>query len=316
MFATKMKFSTDTNKPIAWEPLKFDLVNGQPGPHPHPMWSKAMPYDTPRTNFDDLLNAFLAVFQCLSGEDWNAVMYDGIRASGWSAAVYFIMLVIIGNFIVLNLFLAILLGNTAEDDEEEDEADGGKDETVEKVDIKASAKAYKAQRRKASQLKASDERRASRIMAGMVINHKTRATGAIMPVDDEDEDADRPSESSPSEEEEEEEDEEEEDEEDAETDSDDDTVAETACCVFSQQNGVRQLCMWMEKKPAFEHFIILCIIVSSICLAMDSPLNDPDSQLSLSLDKINLVLTVVFVVECAIRIMAHVRTYCARPSLE
>lgn len=38
-------------------------------------------------------------------------MYDGWRSSGWTAALYFVSLVILGNFIVLNLFLAILLGN-------------------------------------------------------------------------------------------------------------------------------------------------------------------------------------------------------------
>ena len=31
----------------------------------------------PRTNFDDFWNAFLAVFQILTGEDWNFVMYEG-----------------------------------------------------------------------------------------------------------------------------------------------------------------------------------------------------------------------------------------------
>lgn len=37
-------------------------------------------------------------------------MYNGIRAASWWAALYFIALVVLGNFIVLNLFLAILLG--------------------------------------------------------------------------------------------------------------------------------------------------------------------------------------------------------------
>ena len=47
----------------------------------------------------------------LTGEDWNAVMYDGMAASGSWSALYFVALLVIGNFLVLNLFVAILLSN-------------------------------------------------------------------------------------------------------------------------------------------------------------------------------------------------------------
>ena len=30
----------------------------------------------PRVNFDSFLNALLAVFQMLTGEDWNVIMYN------------------------------------------------------------------------------------------------------------------------------------------------------------------------------------------------------------------------------------------------
>ena len=52
-------------------------------------------------------------------------MYDGIRANGVGAAFYFIVMVILGDFIILNLFLAILLTNfdgLGEAQEEEKEA--------------------------------------------------------------------------------------------------------------------------------------------------------------------------------------------------
>ena len=38
-------------------------------------------------------------------------MYDAIRAVGWLSSFYFISLVVFGNIVMLNLFLAILLGN-------------------------------------------------------------------------------------------------------------------------------------------------------------------------------------------------------------
>lgn len=65
----------------------------------------------PRSNFDSLPAAVMTVFQVLTTENWNVVMYDGWRAMGWFGVLYFVMLIIIGNFIALNLFIAILLGN-------------------------------------------------------------------------------------------------------------------------------------------------------------------------------------------------------------
>ena len=41
--------------------------------------------ETPRHNFDTLLWALVTVFQVLTGEDWNAVMYDGSRPTGRGA---------------------------------------------------------------------------------------------------------------------------------------------------------------------------------------------------------------------------------------
>ena len=73
----------------------------------------------PRSNFDDLGNAMIVVFQVLSGENWNVVMYDSIRASGLGAgAAYFIAMIILGAMVVLELFVAILLGGFGEEEDE------------------------------------------------------------------------------------------------------------------------------------------------------------------------------------------------------
>jgi hypothetical protein len=53
----------------------------------------------------------LTVFEIMIGENWNGVMYDHMRSVGELSCIYFIALVILGNIIMLNLFLAILLGN-------------------------------------------------------------------------------------------------------------------------------------------------------------------------------------------------------------
>ncbi|XP_034721999.1 voltage-dependent L-type calcium channel subunit alpha-1F-like, partial [Etheostoma cragini] len=55
----------------------------------------------------------------LTGEDWNMVMYDGIMAyggpvfPGMIVCVYFVILFICGNYILLNVFLAIAVDNLA-----------------------------------------------------------------------------------------------------------------------------------------------------------------------------------------------------------
>jgi voltage-dependent calcium channel L type alpha-1D len=70
--------------------------------------------EVPRANFDNIYWSTITVFQLLTGEDWNRIMYDGWRVRG-SAAVLFVTLVItVGNFVVMNLFLAILLKNFEE----------------------------------------------------------------------------------------------------------------------------------------------------------------------------------------------------------
>ncbi|KFV04449.1 Voltage-dependent N-type calcium channel subunit alpha-1B, partial [Tauraco erythrolophus] len=89
--------------------------------------------ETPTTNFDTFPAAILTVFQILTGEDWNAVMYHGIQSqggvrSGMFSSVYFIVLTLFGNYTLLNVFLAIAVDNLAnaqeltKDEEEMEEA--------------------------------------------------------------------------------------------------------------------------------------------------------------------------------------------------
>jgi hypothetical protein len=47
----------------------------------------------PRNNFDSLLWSAVTVFQVITGENWNNIMYDTMRGNGMAACVYFISLV-------------------------------------------------------------------------------------------------------------------------------------------------------------------------------------------------------------------------------
>ncbi|XP_050972856.1 voltage-dependent L-type calcium channel subunit alpha-1F [Labeo rohita] len=104
-----------------------------------------------RSTFDSFPSALLTCFQILTGEDWNSVMYDGIMAYGGPVfpnmivSIYFVILFVCGNYILLNVFLAIAVDNLAgdggkkkkeekkeeeeewEDDEEREEDEAGND---------------------------------------------------------------------------------------------------------------------------------------------------------------------------------------------
>ncbi|KAK2539862.1 Cacna1e [Columba guinea] len=63
------------------------------------------------TQFDNILFAVLTVFQCITMEGWTTVLYNTNDALGatWNW-LYFIPLIIIGSFFVLNLVLGVLSG--------------------------------------------------------------------------------------------------------------------------------------------------------------------------------------------------------------
>uniref|UniRef100_A0A3Q1F838 Voltage-dependent L-type calcium channel subunit alpha n=1 Tax=Acanthochromis polyacanthus TaxID=80966 RepID=A0A3Q1F838_9TELE len=73
-----------------------------------------------RSNFDNFPQALISVFQILTGEDWTSIMYNGIMAYGGPVipgilvSIYFIVLFVCGNYILLNVFLAIAVDNLAE----------------------------------------------------------------------------------------------------------------------------------------------------------------------------------------------------------
>lgn len=63
-----------------------------------------------RAGFDTFFHAFLAVFQVLTIENWDSLLYRAVNTSlGQYSFIYFFVWIVLGNFVLLNLFLAILL---------------------------------------------------------------------------------------------------------------------------------------------------------------------------------------------------------------
>lgn len=72
--------------------------------------------ESTRTNFDEFINSVTTIFVVLIGEDWNNIMYQYVRATETRLCIaFFVSWMILGNLVLLNLFLAILLKNFSEE---------------------------------------------------------------------------------------------------------------------------------------------------------------------------------------------------------
>lgn len=66
----------------------------------------------PKSNFNTPFEAFLSVFIVLANDGWSKIYYDHYRATDpVSTTLYFISLLVVGQFVLVNLFIAILIEN-------------------------------------------------------------------------------------------------------------------------------------------------------------------------------------------------------------
>ena len=78
----------------------------------------------PRLHYDNIGSAFITTFQILTTANWNDNMHEAAAARGVSppfptapnraAAMYFYVIIIVGNYILLNMFIAIIIQKFAE----------------------------------------------------------------------------------------------------------------------------------------------------------------------------------------------------------
>ena len=62
-----------------------------------------------RDNFNSLWEAALTVFIVVIGDGWSRIMGVAIVYTNYLAALYFITLLVFGNFISLNLFIGVCI---------------------------------------------------------------------------------------------------------------------------------------------------------------------------------------------------------------
>jgi hypothetical protein len=82
------------------------------------------------------------------------------------------------------------------------------------------------------------------------------------------------------------------------------TVKKSLGCL-TLDNPVRDRAFRITRHHNFDTAIMTLIFISSICLAMDSPLNDPDGTLAKFLAVMDIVMTIIFVIEAGLKIVAE-----------
>lgn len=265
-------------------------------------------------------------------------MYNARRATGWVSVFYFVSLIIMGMMIVMNLFLAILLSNFTNKEDVDAEAGGGNDNSEHANNAPGRLSETPASPSVAPYSPSSPSNAATGPPNGRSLTARSRTLTSTRSVRDR-----NPTESNmtnmtnmtdgvsgggggkvvPT----------------ANSDGGDGVkVASGKPGVFSRAvmscrragasvldglqvpvdldpgramlllgptSPLRRGCAAIVANAGFDRFILLLISVSSLALALDSPLRDPDSTMAVFLGKVERVMTGLFVVEMMLKICAH-----------
>jgi len=242
-----------------------------------------------RATFDDFFQACFTVFQILTGEDWNVVMYDGIQAYGGISGLgsafmfYFLILFIMGNFILLNVFLAIAVDNLSVGDDEEE---GGEEEVPleegmmigpDGVPIPIPVDETKLEMDGYFEAGYEDE-----YQEEYIPYQEDDDEGAFEPPA-------KPSrEIAP----------------ESPVNKVEPIPAGASFFIFSQDNSLRIFCHWLQGHPIMSNFILVCILVSSALLACEDPLRS-QSDINITLGYWDYFFTTIFTIECSLKLITY-----------
>ncbi|KAL1020919.1 hypothetical protein UPYG_G00006400 [Umbra pygmaea] len=263
-----------------------------------------------RSNFDNFPQALISVFQVLTGEDWNTIMYNGIMAYGGPTfpgilvCIYFIILFACGNYILLNVFLAIAVDNLAEAESLTAAQKEKADEKKRKKLLRASmpdksegvqttlAKKLAEQRTKAEGMPTTAKLKVDEFESN-VKEAKDPFPPIDFPGDDEEEEPEIPQSPRPRPM--------------ADLQLKEEVVPmpqTNSFFIFGPQNKFRKVCHKIVNATPFTNFILLFILLSSISLAAEDPI-DHKSFRNKVLAYADIVFTTVFTIEIVLKMTAY-----------
>ncbi|XP_070508110.1 voltage-dependent calcium channel type A subunit alpha-1 isoform X6 [Chironomus tepperi] len=224
---------------------------------------------TPATNFNTFPIALLTVFQILTGEDWNEVMYFGIESQGGHKkgmlySLYFIILMLFGNYTLLNVFLAIAVDNLANAQEltaaEEEQAEEDKEKQQMELDKEMEALQNPGMSPNGSPPNDT--------------GHKKHHRKKDEKKDEEEEIPEGPRPMLPY----------------------------SSMFILSPTNPIRRGAHWVVNLRYFDFFIMIVICLSSIALACEDPV-DEDSEKNKILNYFDYGFTCVFTLELLFKVV-------------
>ena len=259
-------------------------------------------YCPQRANYDSIGDAIATTFQILTGENWNEVMYASISSTSYAATVYFISLVLAGNYVVLSLFLAILIDAFTSKEEYLTKAEMtnkaielATKELIEDVQITL-ARRFRSRKQLEHAVELvhdlsddTDEIENSKRLVNVI---RGKSSGKVFPIGPEVKVKHKfvwikrffgippyrtPLSAHPS-------------------------FKHRALNLLSPVNPFRRVCAYIADSAAFESVILATILLSCTVLALDTPRR---ANLHYTLSLISLTTSWVFVVEAIIKICAH-----------
>ncbi|XP_070531532.1 voltage-dependent calcium channel type A subunit alpha-1-like [Ptychodera flava] len=263
----------------------------------------------PPHNFDTFPIALMTVFQILTGEDWNAVMYAAIRSQGGVPkgmiySSYFIVLVLFGNYTLLNVFLAIAVDNlanaqelTKDEAEQEEAARERLDKEKSHLTSTPSVNIHPPSPPPSKALAIEEAKTQDGKLNNKSEEKRVNGDGKEMDTEQEHKDEDK--------------------EEEADSDSPfapKPMVPYSSLFVFSTTNPFRVAVHFVVTLRYFEFFIMVVIAMSSIALAAEDPV-DPNNFRNKVLGYFDYAFTGVFTLELVMKVIdlgliLHPGSYC------
>jgi len=270
----------------------------------------------PRAHFDTFVWGFITVFQVMTGENWNTIMYAGMRASTlWEntlipptilSAFLFIVMILFGQTLFLSLFLSMLISKFEAVKEEVEE------QSLLNQKLRTSRSTSMGSvfgRKKSTKDAAVNDNEHNMLLPGAPDAPDERAPNNVQ---DRKEEAPEAADDS--------------DDDNGEVEGnskDEENLREVpstkkwpegyALCCLSESNCIRRTAKQVltyeveldeTRIGLFDNIILVCILLSTLCMMIDTPLSDPNAPLTKLVRTLDTVFAIIFIFEMCIKLVA------------